>query len=103
MSLRLPSSHRAIALHRDAVARTGVRPIVPHRTMLRTTIVPERDGVFLPAKPALEQRAFRMLVEVFEDSRAFITRHADQTFGESAIYIKRLLPGHRMRAHHRMF
>jgi hypothetical protein len=69
-----------------------VRPVVPHRAMLGAAVVPERDGIFAPAEAALEQRAFRVLVEIDEDCVALIARNADDA-GEAAVDIERLLAG----------
>src|SRR6478672_6772660 len=91
-------SYRPVALHGDAMAGAGMRPIVPHRTMLRAAIVPERNRVRLPAEAALEQRVLRMVPQVVQDRRTLIARQADDSLGKTSIYIKRLLAGHRMRA-----
>src|ERR1043165_2409563 len=61
---RARPSHRPLALHRDAGAAAGVRPVIPHRAVLGAAVVPERDGILGPAEAALEQRILRMLVEI---------------------------------------
>src|SRR5215471_11069082 len=69
--------HRPLALHRDARAGAGVRPVVPHRAMLGAAIVPERDRVLGPAEAALEQRILRVLIEIGENGLALVARNAD--------------------------
>jgi hypothetical protein len=88
----VPGSHRPLALHGDARARSRVRPVVPHRAVLGAAVVPKRDRVFRPPEAALEQRAFRVLVEIDEDGVALIARNADDA-GEAAVDIERLLAG----------
>src|SRR5215510_13453030 len=95
-------SNRALAFHRDTRARAGVRPVIPHRAVLRAAIVPEGDRVLGPAEAALEQRILRVLVEIAQDCVTFVARNADDVRGEAAVDIKRLLPRHRMGAHDRM-
>src|SRR6202030_412871 len=73
-----PRSHRPLAFHGDAGAGASMRPVVPHRAVLGAAVVPERDGVFAPAEAALEQRIFRMLVEIGENSIALISGDADE-------------------------
>jgi hypothetical protein len=51
----------------------------------------------------LEQRIFRVLVKVQQDSIAFIAWNADDMAGETAIHIERFFPGYRMRPDNRMF
>src|SRR6266404_8298322 len=70
-------SHRPLPLHRHPRAGAGVRPVVPHRAVLGAAVVPERDGVFGPAEAALEQRIFRMLVEIVEHRVALVAGNAD--------------------------
>src|ERR1041384_5113762 len=91
-----------LALHRDAGARPGVRPVVPHRPMLRAAIVPERDGVLGPAEAALEQRVLGVLVEVRKNRVALVARDADDVAGEAAVDVERLAARHRMGANDRM-
>src|SRR5947208_14252178 len=88
--------HRPLALHRDAIARTRVRPVVPHRAMLGAAIVPERDRVLGPAEAALEQRVLAVLIEIGEDRVALVARNADDVRGEAAVHVERLAVGHRM-------
>src|SRR5256714_12794299 len=94
--------HRPLALYRHAIARARVRPVVPHRAMLRAAIVPERDRVLAPAEAALEQRVLAVLIEIRENRVALVARNADDVRGEAAIDVERLAVRHRMRAHHRM-
>src|SRR6201996_4346540 len=97
---RLPpieaSSHRPLALHGDAGAGAGVRPVVPHRAVLGATVVPERDRILAPAEAALEQRVLRMLVEIGQHRIALVAGNADDVAGEAAVDIKRPLAGHGM-------
>src|SRR6187401_1179597 len=76
------ASHRPLALHRDARAGACVRPVVPHRAMLRAAIVPERDRVLGPAEAALEQRVLAVLIEVRQNRVALVARQADDVAGE---------------------
>src|SRR5260370_29587837 len=78
-------SHRPFALHRHPRAGAGVRPVVPHRAVLGAAIVPEGDSVFGPAEAALEQRIFRVLVEIVQYRVAFVAGDADDVAGESPI------------------
>src|ERR1700730_6677841 len=59
-------SHRPLALHGDAGAGAGMRPVIPHRAVLGAAVVPERDRVFGPAEAALEQRVLHVLIEIVE-------------------------------------
>src|SRR5258708_15427852 len=61
---RLRPSHRPLPLHRHPRAGAGVRPVVPPRAVLGAAVVPEGDGGLAPAEAALEQRIFRVLVEI---------------------------------------
>ena len=101
--LRYEGSNRLVARHGHAEPRTGVRPVIPHRPMLHTAVVPKRHRVLLPTKPALKQRIFRMAIQVCEHRRTLVPRHADQSPGKSAVDIERLAPCHRMRADHGVF
>src|SRR5262245_33775299 len=60
----LAVSERTLAFHRHPVTRPRVRPVIPHRPVLRAAIVPEGDRIFGPAKPALEKRIFGVLIEI---------------------------------------
>src|SRR5579883_1022998 len=91
-----------VALNRDPVARAGMRPVIPHRMMLYAAIVPERDRVFLPAKPALEQRVRHVLVEILQNAGALVARYAVDVAGESLVDIECLAAGHGVGADHRM-
>src|SRR5690242_21714266 len=71
--------------------------------MLGAAIVPEGDGVRPPAKAALEERIFHVLVEIAQHALALIDGNAGDPGGEAAIDVERLLSGDRMGAHHRMF
>src|SRR5690242_7017524 len=59
-----PASDRALALDGDARARARMRPVIPHRAVLRAAIVPEGDRVLGPAEAALEQRVLRVLIKI---------------------------------------
>src|SRR4051794_41941267 len=65
-----------------------MRPVVPHRPVLRAAIIPERDRVFGPAKAALEQRAFRMVIKIGQDRVALVSGNAEDVAGKNAGYIK---------------
>src|SRR5262245_18199280 len=101
-SIGFRDSERPLAFHRHAGARARVRPVIPHRAVLRTTIVPERDRIFGPSETALEPRIFRMLVKIRQNGIAFIAWNADNMAGEAAIHIESFFPGYRMRPDHRM-
>src|SRR5579871_5738379 len=79
-----------------------MRPVIPHRMMLYAAIVPERDRVFLPAKPALEQRVRHVLVEILQNAGALVARYAVDVAGESLVDIECLAAGHGVGADHRM-
>src|SRR5262249_28510431 len=96
------TSHGPFALHRDAGAGPGVRPVIPHRAVLGAAIVPERDGVLAPAEAALEQRVLRVLVQIGEHGVALVAGDPDDEPREAAVDIERFLAGHGMGAHHRM-
>src|SRR6266567_5539956 len=96
------ASNRPLALHRDARARTRVRPVVPHRPMLGAAIVPERDRVLGPTETALEQRVLGVLIEIVKDRVALVAREADDMTGEAAVDVERFAARHRMRANDRM-
>src|SRR5476651_2089586 len=83
-------SHRPFALYRHPGAGAGVRPVVPHRAVLGAAVVPERDRVLAPAKAALEQRVFRVLVEIGQHGVALIAGDADDVAGKAAVDIERL-------------
>src|SRR6476620_1429717 len=95
-------SHRPVALHRDPVARAGVRPVIPHRVVLNAAIVPERDRVLAPAEAALEQRVGHVLVKIAQDAVAFVARQAVDIARKALVDVERLPTGHRMRAHDRV-
>src|SRR6266481_3470154 len=95
-------SHRPLALDGDAGAGAGMRPVIPHRPVLGAAVVPERDRVFAPAEAALEQRVFRVLVEIGENGITLVARDANDVTRKTAIDIERLLARHRMGAHHGM-
>src|ERR1700710_1942968 len=95
-------SHRPLALDRHPRARAGVRPVVPHRAVLGAAVVPERNGVFGPAEAALEQRVFRMLIEIGQHGVALVGGDADDVAGEAAVDVERFPGRHRMGAHHRV-
>ena len=69
-----------------------MRPVVPHRPVLRAAIVPEGDRVLGPAEAALEQRIFCVLVEIAQDRVALVARNADDVRREAAIDVKCLFP-----------
>src|SRR5260370_40262518 len=93
-------SHRPLALHGDTRAGAGVGPVVPHRAVLGAAVVPERDRVLDPAEAALEQRIFRVLVEIGQHRIALVSGYADDVTGKTAVDVERLLARHRMVAHH---
>src|SRR5205085_4995378 len=96
------SLDRAVAFDGDAVARAGVRPVIPHRVVLDAAIVPEGDRVLAPAETALEQRVGHVLVEVAQDAVALVARNAVDVAGEALVDVERLLAGHRVGAHDRV-
>src|SRR5262245_1188108 len=96
-------SERTLAFHCHAGARARVRPVIPHRAVLRTTVVPECDRIFGPSETALEQRIFRMLVKVRQHGIAFIAWNADDMAGETTIYVERFFSGYRVCPDNRMF
>src|SRR5262245_62871891 len=96
-------SERTLAFHRHTSPRARVRPVVPHRAVLRTTIVPECDRIFGPSETALKQRIFRMLIEIGQHGIAFIAWNANDMVREAAVHVERLFSGDRMRPDHRMF
>jgi hypothetical protein len=51
---------------------------------------------------ALEQRIFRVLVEIGQHGVALVARDADDETGEATVDVKRLPARHRVRAHHRV-
>src|SRR5262249_21225816 len=79
---------RPFALHGHAGACAGVRPVVPHRAMLGAAVIPECDRVLAPAEAALEQRIFRVLVEIGEDRIAFVSGDSDDVAREAAVDIE---------------
>src|SRR4029434_8774427 len=100
---RFSRSERTLAFHRHASARARVRPVVPHRAVLRTTIVPESNRTFGPSETALEQRIFRVLIEIGQHGIAFIARNANNVARETAVHVKRFFSGYRVRPDNRMF
>src|SRR5690242_4133056 len=94
---------RLVALYRDAIAGTRLREVVPHRDVLHAAIVPERDGIRLPAEPHLPVRARAVLIQKIEDSLALTLRHVLDRMGEHGIDEDRLPSRDRMRADDRMF
>src|SRR5690348_389829 len=94
---------RLVALHRDAIARAHLREVVPHRDMLHAAIVPERNGMRLPAEPHLPVWTAAMLVKEIQDRLALRLRHILDRVREYRVHEDRLSPAHRMRADHRMF
>src|SRR6266404_138978 len=93
---------RLVSLHRDAIAQPLVGEIIPHGMMHRGAVVPEGDRVGLPDEAALELRCLGMAIEHLEQRLALMTLETDDAGGEIAVHIKRLAPGYRMSAHHRM-
>src|SRR5262245_33172223 len=102
-SIGFSESERTLAFNRHASARARVRPVVPHRAVLRTTIVPECDRIFGPSESALEQRVFRVLVKIRQNGIALIAWNADDVAGESAVHIESFFFGSGVRPDHRMF
>src|SRR5258708_91412 len=98
-AMRRKKLNRAGALDRDAVARAGVRPVIPHRVMLDTAIVPECDRVLLPAKAALEERVRHVLVQIAQHAVALVARQAVDVARKALVDVERLPAGHRMGAH----
>src|SRR6266446_5728400 len=95
--------HRPLPLHRHPRAGARVRPVVPHRAVLGAAVVPKRDGIFRPAEAALEQRVFRVLVEIGQHGVALVAGDACYEAGEAAVDVECLLARYRMGAHDRMF
>src|SRR5262249_52460067 len=93
------ASEWPLAFYRDAVARAGVRPVIPHRAVLGAAIVPERYGVLCPAKAALEERILRVLIQIGEHGVALIAWNANDVVREAAVHVERLLSRHRVRAY----
>src|SRR5262245_463991 len=79
-----------------------MRPVVPHRSVLGTAIVPERDRVQLPAEATLKQWVFHVLVEIAQDSIAFVDGNAEDARRKATIDKERPLPRDRMRTNHGM-
>src|ERR1700756_2740509 len=100
--LRAKASHRPFALHGDAGAGAGVRPVIPHRAMLGAAVIPEGDRILGPAEAALEQRVLCVLVEIAKDRVALVAGNADDVAREAAVDIERLLARYRVRAQDRM-
>src|SRR5262245_43452686 len=96
-------SERTLAFYRDASARAGMRPVVPHCSVLRATIVPEGNCIFGPAETALEQRILCMLIKIGQYGIAFVTRNVNDMVRKTAVHIECFLPGDRMRSYDRMF
>src|SRR5260370_35742137 len=85
------SSLRPFPLHRHAGAGAGVRPVVPHRAVLGAAVVPERDRVLAPAEAALEQRIFRVLIEIVQHRVALVSGDAADVTRKPALDVERFL------------
>ena len=66
-----------------------MRPVIPHRAVLGAAVVPERDRVFGPAEAALEQRIFRVPVEIAQDRVAFVAGDTDDVARKTTVDIER--------------
>src|SRR3982074_686834 len=97
------ASHRPLALHGPPGPGAGVRPVIPHRAVLGAAVVPERDCVLGPAEAALEQRIFRVLIELVQHRVALVTGYADDVARETAADVERITAGYRMGTHDRTF
>ena len=80
-----------------------MRPVIPHRPVLRTAIIPEGDRIFGPAKPALEKWVLGVLIEIGQNGIALIARNSDNVVCEPTIDVQRLLSRYRMRSYNRVF
>src|SRR3954452_22037503 len=72
-------SDRSIACDCYPEAGAGVRPVIPHRAVLHAPVIPERHRVLLPAEAALEQRVLGMIIQIGQDRRTLVPRHAKDT------------------------
>ena len=90
---------RAIALDGHAVAVTYVRVIVERRAVHGAAVVPEGDGVLLPAEAALELGRLAVANQHLQERVALVLSQAFDALGEAAIDEQALSARHRMRAH----
>jgi hypothetical protein len=95
-------SYRTVAFDGDAIARARVGPVVPHGAVLDTAVVPEGDGVRVPAETALEERVLRVVVEIAQDAVALVGGDTHDAPREAAIDVKRLLARDRVGPDDRM-
>ena len=67
--------------------------------VLHRAVVPERDGVRLPAHTALELHGVRDLVEeTAKEEVALPLVHVPEAVGETAVHVERVAPGERAQA-----
>ena len=85
-------SDRSVSRHGHPEAGSGVWPVIPHGAMLDAAVVPERDRILPPAEPALEQRVLRVIIEIGQDGRALVPRHAEQALGKASVDVERFRP-----------
>ena len=81
------------------MAVTHVRVIVERRAVHGAAVVPEGDGVLLPAEAALELRRLAVAHQHLQKRVALVLLQALDALGEAAIDEQALAAGHRMRAH----
>ena len=76
--------------------------IVSIRIMLRDTVIPDSDIVFLPAPANLELRLRNMCKQEGEQRLALFLREVDNPRGETLVNKQRLLTAYRMGTDYRM-
>src|SRR5436190_7380858 len=87
---------RLRAFHLHAIARTDVRPVVPHRLVMGATVVPERNGVRRPAEAAGPFRLVAVIDEKRQHALAFEARQFVDMGSEVLIDVDHLAAGYGM-------
>ena len=78
-----------MALYLDPVAGSHIGQVIVDRAVITAAIVPERDGVRLPAEAKTEFGRAAMLLQKLRDALAFALGHAVKPAHRRAAHIER--------------
>ena len=91
LPLRDDNSVRFVARHGHPKAGARMRPVVPHRAVLDTAVVPERDRVRAASGSGTGRAGFPRGPRDTPKSRRFRRRHPGQPPREAAVDVQRFL------------
>src|SRR6185369_13243298 len=93
---------RSVPRQRDPMHDAPVPVVVVHGVVLHAAVVPERERADAPLEAAGEFRLHLVLEQESEERDALVFGHPFEARSVGDVYVQRLAPGLRVRAHYGM-